>query len=635
MSQPFTCTERAARAWRGAWVLAVAVLVLGTPGPARAQSVEKLVMPGAVITGHAKYEQQCGKCHQRFNKAAQNGLCLDCHKETARDVDTGSRLHGKLEGKDCRDCHTDHKGRAAEIAPLNADTFDHARTEFRLANAHAVPAVECKHCHLPGKKHREAPRECHACHKKIDQEKGHQGALGKQCEKCHDDRNWTETSFDHEKTRFRLRGGKHFEVKCTGCHADKRYQKTPLTCVGCHEKDDREKKGHQGWFGTKCESCHNDRGWKEIDFDHDKVLRFKLRGKHRDIECKACHEPGKGLPAGKGTIYQQKLPLTCVGCHRQDDREKGHQGALGDKCESCHSEREWKTSSFDHAKTDFPLRDKHRDAKCDSCHKGGVSAAASKGKTPKLRDDRFKLDGTCFACHRKDDDEKGHKGRYGKKCESCHDAKDWKRVDFDHDRLTKYPLKYKHRPVKCDACHLPAKGALYGTKLDQRCVACHEADDKHKGQLGKKCESCHSEKRWDDSPYDHDKARFPLVGGHIGVKCKKCHETAAFRDAPEDCAACHEKDNKHPRRYGDKCESCHYARGWKTWDFDHARTDFPLEGEHRPLACTECHADSRPDPAKPGRACVACHLKDDIHERRLSLQCQRCHVAASWKQVRP
>lgn len=616
-----------------------AVLLTLLPASVGAQTVESLVMPGEVITGHAKYEHECAKCHQRFNKAAQAGLCLDCHKETAADVDSRTRFHGRIVDPECRECHTDHKGRGADIAPFTEKTFDHAKTEFPLANAHLAPPLKCESCHLPKKKYREAPRACHACHKKIDDEKGHRGALGKQCEKCHDDRSWKESTFDHEKTKFKLKGGKHAEVKCDGCHADKTFSKTPLTCVGCHEKDDRDKKGHQGWFGTKCESCHNDRGWKEITFNHDAVKRYRLRGKHREVECNACHEPGKGVPGGKGTIYQQKLPLTCIGCHRDDDREKGHQGALGEKCESCHTEREWKTSTFDHDKTDFPLKDKHRDAKCDSCHKGGVTGAASKAKKPKLRDDRFKLETTCVSCHRKDDDEKGHKGRYGKKCETCHDARDWKHVDFDHDRLTKYKLRDKHRQAKCDDCHLPAKGSIYvnlgGQKLSDRCDSCHAKDDKHKGQLGKDCHSCHNEKRWDDAPYDHDKSRFPLVGGHVGVKCKDCHETPAYRDTSSRCSDCHEKDNKHPKRYGPKCESCHYVRGWKTWDFDHSRTDFPLLGKHREPACRDCHSDSQRDPAKPGRACVACHLKDDVHERRLSLQCQRCHVADSWKQVRP
>ena len=53
---------------------------------ALAQSLEGVLMPGKVITGHAKVEDQCVKCHIRFDKAAQDRLCLDCHKDVARDL---------------------------------------------------------------------------------------------------------------------------------------------------------------------------------------------------------------------------------------------------------------------------------------------------------------------------------------------------------------------------------------------------------------------------------------------------------------------------------------------------------------------------------------------------------------------
>ena len=59
---------------------------------AGAQSLEGVLMPGKVIAGHAKFEQECANCHVKFDKAAQDGLCLDCHKEVARDVRDEARL---------------------------------------------------------------------------------------------------------------------------------------------------------------------------------------------------------------------------------------------------------------------------------------------------------------------------------------------------------------------------------------------------------------------------------------------------------------------------------------------------------------------------------------------------------------
>jgi hypothetical protein len=587
-------------------------------GIAAAESFEKALMPGEVIHGHAKYELDCNKCHLRFDKAAQPRLCNDCHKEVAADISSKSGMHGRLEDKICRNCHTEHKGRNAKIAILDKDKFDHGHTDFQLKGAHREARVKCASCHLAKVKYRDAPKLCNDCHKKDDQEKGHKGSLGKQCENCHDEKSWKDARFDHEKTKFSLVGGKHAEAKCSGCHKDLTYKNAPLDCNSCHKKDDQEK-GHKGRYGTKCESCHNDKGWKELRFNHDTDTRYPLRGKHNQVKCNSCHLPEKGQ------IYQHKLPDKCVACHKKDDQEKGHRGGLGEKCESCHNERGWKNSNFNHDDTHFPLRDKHKEAKCDTCHKGGVSGPNAK----------LKLEKECVACHRKDDQEKGHKGRYGNKCESCHNEKKWTTTTFDHDRDTKYKLKGKHQQTKCDACHLPEKGALYQQqKLDSQCIACHKKDEKHKNQLGNKCESCHNEKRWQDAPYDHNKSRFPLTGSHAKTECKKCHQTPAFHDAPSACNACHEKDDKHKRRFGTKCETCHYTGTWKSWDFDHGTTRFVLDGGHTKVACYDCHKEPTGNQNKPGRVCISCHLKDDVHDGGFSGQCERCHVTSNWKKVR-
>src|SRR5581483_11816317 len=128
-----------------------------------------------------------------------------------------------------------------------------------------------------------------------------------------------------------------------------------------------------------------------------------------------------------------------------------------------------------------------------------------------------------------------HKARYGEKCASCHSEKDWRALLFDHNRDTRYPLRGKHASVKCDSCHT---GNLYRDKLASTCVACHRKDDKHKGQEGNKCESCHSERTWKDMRLDQGLTRFPLLGAPVKVECKQCHPTAAFKDASTPCVAC-------------------------------------------------------------------------------------------------
>jgi hypothetical protein len=578
-------------------VTLAAVALAAVASLAFAQSIESVVMPGKLIRGHAEAEADCGKCHVRFNRAAQSPLCLDCHKDVAADVRAATGYHGRLRDRDCRECHTDHKGRDAVIVVMDAVKFDHRQTDFLLRGAHLK--TKCVACHLPGRKYSAALHECNDCHRKDDQ---HKGLLGPKCEKCHTEANWKEARFDHDTTRFPLKF-KHVEAKCRDCHADNRFQNTPRECYGCHRKDD-DAKGHHGRFGEKCQSCHNEREWKPSTFNHDRDTRYILRDKHRTARCESCH---------KKPLYTEKLTTTCVSCHRDDDTHKGN---LGSKCESCHNERGWKTAKFDHDTT-FPLRDKHRTARCESCHKDKTF--------------QQKLPLTCIGCHREDDNMKGHKGRYGEKCESCHTEKSWPAVSFDHARDTKYPLRGKHVATKCDSCHT---GQIYRDKLDTTCTACHDKDDKHAGQLGRRCETCHAENDWKRATFDHNRSRFPLLGRHARVECKECHATARYHDAKLECVACHVKDDTHKRRLGSQCGSCHNARDWKIWDFNHDKTRFRLDGAHRKPDCYACHREPVRDKIRLDLTCMSCHMRDDVHHGNFGAQCDRCHTTAAFRPVK-
>ncbi len=561
---------------------------------------ETALMPGEVIEGHAKLEAECKECHVRFDKEAQTGLCSDCHKDVKADIANRKGFHGKLDEKECRVCHTEHKGRNAKIVVFDTSNFDHAKTDFPLLGAHQKQEkVKCKDCHEVKKKYREAPSVCNSCHHKDDK---HKGGLGTDCKSCHNERDWKETKFDHslEKTRFAL-GGKHVDVKCGKCHIDSRYKGIAHECVACHLKSDK----HKGLYGKKCETCHTDKDWKKIDFNHNLETKFKLLGKHVLAKCVSCH---------KTPLFTKvKTPNTCVACHRKDDV---HKGGLGDKCATCHNEEKWKSAQFDHDKsTKFPLLGKHVTTKCDACHK------------PELKE---KIATVCVGCHLSKDK---HKGDFGTKCESCHKEKDWKEISFDHERDTKYSLKGKHEKVKCTACHT---GKLYQQKLKLDCISCHKKDDVHKEKLGKRCDSCHNEKGWKDAKIDHGRTHFPLLGLHVKVECKKCHQTQIFSDTPSDCFACHKKDDAgvHKRRLGTKCELCHNARSWKAWDFNHdKRTQFKLDGGHKKLDCYACHKKEVGDRALVPRSCVGCHENDDVHQGKFGQQCERCHSTSNFRSI--
>lgn len=564
--------------------------------PAYANSIGDILSPGKLIQGHAKVESECTKCHKKFDKAAQNTLCKDCHKDVAKDITEMRGFHGRLkEQKDCKECHSDHKGRDAKIVVFSTAQFDHAQTNFQLKGGHLNDKVQCKDCHLPAKKFREAPSACNSCHKKDDK---HKGGLGTDCVKCHEEKDWKTIRFDHAKTNFNLLG-KHSEVKCAACHIDNKFKDTSKLCLSCHKKDDK----HKGNFGAKCETCHVEKSWKTITFDHARQTKYPLRWKHEELRCVLCH---------KGDIHKDKLQTSCVACHKKDDT---HKGSFGQKCETCHLEKGWKEVLFDHAKkTKYPLIGKHLTTSCSSCHKGDVL--------------KEKLPMDCLSCHKKDDK---HKGSFGTKCESCHVERAWKEILFDHTKSTKYPLLGKHKEVTCSNCH---KGDIYKDKPQTKCIACHEKDDKHKGQQGKKCESCHIEQSWTKAKFDHSKSTFPLLGKHFLVDCKKCHATPAFKDAKSDCWSCHQKEDVHKRRLGTACDTCHNMRNWKAWDFDHNKTSFKLDGPHGKLSCYECHQQPMTKKLSVSSSCGSCHASDDVHHGEYGRQCERCHLGTTWKKVR-
>ena len=107
-------------------------------------------MPGQVIRAHVKQEEHCGSCHDRSNARSQTSLCLDCHKDIAGDIAQHRGFHGHADhvgSGECRGCHTEHKGRDADIVQLDKAQFNHKLTDFELTGAHA--ALACAACHKP------------------------------------------------------------------------------------------------------------------------------------------------------------------------------------------------------------------------------------------------------------------------------------------------------------------------------------------------------------------------------------------------------------------------------------------------------------------------------------------------------
>lgn len=492
-----------------------------------ANTIESLVMPGKVIQGHAKIESNCRKCHEPFDKSAQNTLCVACHTEVGQDIVRKKGLHGRAPAKPCRECHTDHKGANASIVVMKEAGFDHRHTDYLLKGKHADARIRCTSCHVAGKKYREAPHACEACHGKQDP---HKGALGSTCANCHVEKSWLEVEFDHEETRFPLLG-KHVKTECKDCHRNQQFKDTPRDCITCHRKDDK----HKGSLGPKCGQCHNERTWDAGLFDHDKDTGFALKGKHGAVKCETCH---------KGLVFKEKIQTACVACHRKDDT---HKGRYGERCDSCHTDADWKPTKFNHDRdTRFVLKGKHAPVKCDACHRGHLFSD--------------KIENTCAACHTKDDK---HVKQLGPKCETCHTEKSWKVDHFDHSK-SRFPLVGQHAQTGCQECHATARFK----DASMECKSCHVKDDVHKGALGAKCETCHNARDWRLWDFNHNKqTAFILDGAHKrkSVTCAACHTNAQPRAPKIDttCASCHAREDVHDGTFGARCERCHATTNWK------------------------------------------------------------------------
>lgn len=491
--------------------------------PSQAGQLEKLLMPGELALDHADIEAECDRCHDQGDKPRQRQLCLDCHDDVAADVAAKNGFHGrKAATAQCNACHSEHKGRNADIVGLAPEAFDHKSTDFPLTGTHA--AAPCAGCHKAGTPYREAPRRCVDCHRSDDV---HDGKLGADCAACHGAVRFGTARFDHATTSFPLRDA-HAKVGCFACHRDKSFKGAPGSCVGCHASDDV----HSGSRGQDCEDCHGAVDWKRTRFDHTRASDFALLGRHARISCDSCHRSG-----------DLKAPLSreCIGCHASAD---GHSGRFGTACADCHGQDRWQIEAFDHEKrAKFALRGAHAKLACHACHTGVL--------------ERQQVSKDCAGCHAVDD---VHKGSMGRDCQSCHTESSWRDgVKFDHD-LSKFPLVGLHVGVPCEECH--ASRAF--RDAPDECVACHRPKDVHKGQLGDDCASCHNPNGWDFWKFDHGaKTDFALTGAHDRLGCRDCHrEPAHDLKLSSECVSCHRADDVHDGQFGRNCARCHSSQSF-------------------------------------------------------------------------
>jgi len=531
--------------------------------------------PGDLAEPHAELEglANCVKCH-KLGVGPSDRLCLDCHAEIDEGLKSRRGYHQLVtQGgeKSCPECHSDHNGREFELVfwPEGPDRFDHALTGYALDGAHS--ALKCRQCHLP----KNIVRDPRRFRPEIDLERTYLG-LG---------------------------------TRCLDCHADE----------------------HLGQLAEDCIRCHTLEKWKPVaGFDHERA-KYHLTGLHRQVDCVKCHPTAPGDESRDGrpiTRYTGLSYNACTPCHRDDV----HKGRLGTRCEECHRTTGWLQQAdrqgFDHARTIYPLEDRHAAVECRKCHTGSKLTQPIPHKY-------------CADCHRDTHRKQFSERADGGRCESCHNLKGFipPLYDIAEHQQSSYPLSGGHLAVPCQECH-PQKTDLAGELFriyriaETSCDKCHQ--DEHRGQFvpqpGEQwCDKCHSTTDWRKVDIDHDRARFALTLSHTRVPCNKCHKTTdsgtsgehvLYRPLELTCKGCHTDIHRGQFAGGERskdCEICHTGAAWKELKFDHSRdSTFSLKGAHIKVACALCHKTDVQD--ETGESFVL--------YRHLKSECADCHLGS-------
>ena len=414
--------------------------------------------------------------------------CASCHK----DPHVGSL------GANCASCHS-------QTAWRPAPGFDHRRTSYPLTGAHTKPA--CAECHATASVNsgRDAKAQllpvwkpvphgdCLSCHKDP-----HAGKFTGACARCHVTSDWktvNKQSFDHDQTRYPLRGA-HGEVKCERCHDARFGGAKPrfARCEDCHADAHRGLATVAG-KPVACITCHDVKSFKSSTWpvaEHQKT-RYPLAGAHAVATCTSCHTraaegSAEATALGPARVRMRPGHVACADCHSDPHTGRFSPGgarphAAG--CVACHSLAAFVPANYDgraHADCVFPLAGAHRAIPCQKCHaelEKRPGGSTLKGST-ELRALRFDSKArACRDCHTD-----AHRGQFAARrdkgaCESCHGFASFVPASkFDHDRDSAFRLQGAHAHTPCAACHreTPAAGGtvvITYRPTPTRCASCH------------------------------------------------------------------------------------------------------------------------------------------------------------------
>lgn len=503
----------ARRAWRragarGLFASCVALSALMAAGADRALDAQ-LISPGKLTNAHGQLKgmRNCTQCHELRKPGTQNARCLACHEPLAKRVEADRGYHAQVEGN-CASCHKEHFGLEFDMVRFDSAGFQHREAGYELEGAHT--RLECRDCHTP--------ELITAADVRVFKREG--GAL--------------------ERTFLGL----------------------GTICLSCHRRDDP----HEGQFGqATCTECHTEDEWSPAPgFEHDRA-RFRLTGRHRQVECEGCHA-ASGADETPSVRYRPLAFAGCTNCH-----EDYHEGDMGLTCTECHNTGGWDRidrgrfeGEFDHEATGYALLGAHYELDCAACHDAGHSERdeirlaydpQTLGRSyprPAVED--------CVSCHID-----YHEGVFddapaGANCEGCHGEEGWLPSTYDlfrHNREGSFELTGAHLATSCGSCHTHVdapRELIVFEFADMTCLGCHAEQDPHRDQFdGKACEDCHVTESFGIDDYDHDETAYPLDGAHRDVGCADCHlletgsdgqEFSRYKPLDTRCRACHEGEGE-------------------------------------------------------------------------------------------
>lgn len=404
---------------------------------------------------HSKYEMS-GR-HQKVP-------CADCHK-TESDLSGSFVRYRPISHTDCIPCHDDqHLGQFRLLPPqkkcrechtetgFTPSLFDHNNLKmsaFPLNGKHQK--VRCIQCHprsqlsevAYAKRYRPTVTDCDLCHK--DQ---HNGAFRKtttkhdplkkrfrdtvekqseegmwhapanwfpspekrtDCRSCHQEEGWQNVQFNHNNTRFPLKG-RHLQTACEKCHTKDIKKVISSDCVGCHEDV------HQGSLGANCKECHNENGFRQTSpnmFAKHNRTQFPLIGRHAALPCVECHRDTNSREFNK-------VPKECIACHADDIPSAGEaaidHSAINMACDRCHTSVGWETAAFEGHDRCFPIGtfSKHGTVSCKKCHQGNPPTQLTDCSTGRF---------SCIQCHGCETSRHRHVSGYScedERCYQCH-----------------------------------------------------------------------------------------------------------------------------------------------------------------------------------------------------------------------